>query len=94
MAAAATFVQALEHAGPHPTRQTIVAAANNGSVNHGGPGLVPFDFSPTDHDGCPGAQIGTIDNGGLQLTGPVYYASDDGSITAQPPSVVAPPATF
>jgi len=65
MAAAYTFTQALQHAGRHPTRNSIVAAVNGGAVNSSGPALLPLEDSPTDHDGYPGEQIGRIENGKL-----------------------------
>jgi len=45
---------------------------NDGAVNFGGPGLIPLADSPLDRDGYPGEQIGTVDNGGIVLSGPVY----------------------
>ncbi len=94
MAAAATFVQALQHAGRNPTRQSIVSAINAGAVNSGGPGLVPVAFSANDHDGYPGAQIGVIRNGALQLSGPLYDTSPSGHVSLRPITATSPPTTF
>jgi ABC-type branched-subunit amino acid transport system substrate-binding protein len=82
MAAAALFVQALRQAGPNPTRSSIVSAINGGAVNAGGPGLVSLGYSARNHDGYPGAQIGSIQNGSLVLSGPAYVAGPAGAITA------------
>jgi hypothetical protein len=46
MAAAYSFVQALEHAGRHPTRRSIVAAVERGAVNAPGPALVGLITGP------------------------------------------------
>jgi ABC-type branched-subunit amino acid transport system substrate-binding protein len=84
MAAAVTFTRALRAAGPHPTRQSIVAAVNAGAVNHGGPGLAPLDYSPFNHAGYDGERIGTVREGGFVLSGPVFIAHDTGPIVARP----------
>jgi branched-chain amino acid transport system substrate-binding protein len=91
MAAAYTFTSALQHAGRHPTRKSIVAAVNAGTVNSGGPGLVRLDYGATNHDGYPGEQIGAIENGALVLSGPVYKGRLTGPITVQPVTQSAPP---
>jgi ABC-type branched-subunit amino acid transport system substrate-binding protein len=91
MAAAFTFTRALRAAGPHPTRQSIVAAVNLGEVNIGGPGLAPFDYSLLNHAGYGGEQIGTVGNGGIVLAGPVFFTHDTGPIITLPPSMTVPP---
>ena len=94
MAAADAFTRALQAAGHDLTRQSIVAAVNFGTVNFGGPGLVPLADSPLDHDGYPGEQIGTVDNGGIVLRGPVYVTHGNGPILAVPPVITSPPHHF
>ena len=94
MAAAYTFTRALQHAGAHPTRRSIVAAINSGAVNSGGPGLVQLDDSAHDHDGYPGEEIGVVENGGIELSGPLYDLRRDGSVVGQPVVITTPPATF
>jgi ABC-type branched-subunit amino acid transport system substrate-binding protein len=94
MAAAYAFTRALQAAGPHPTRQSIVAAVDFGAVNVGGPGLIGLDDSPLNHDGYPGEQIGTVDNGGIVLSGPVYLTHDNGPVLAVPPVITSPPHHF
>jgi ABC-type branched-subunit amino acid transport system substrate-binding protein len=89
MTAASTFVQALWAAGPHPTRQSIVNAVNRGEVNLGGP-AAPFDFSPMNHAGYGGEEIGTVADGGIGLAGPVFFSHDTGPIIALPPTRTKP----
>jgi ABC-type branched-subunit amino acid transport system substrate-binding protein len=84
MAAASLFVQALGRSGRNPTRSSIVSALDHGAVNAGGPGLVPLDYSGGNHDGYPGAEIGTISNGALVLSGPAYEVGPGGALTAHP----------
>ena len=76
MAAAYTFAQALKAAGKNPTRDSIVKAIEKGGFT--GPGLVPFRYSSKSHAGFTGAQIGTIKNGVIVLSG-TPLTTDDGS---------------
>jgi ABC-type branched-subunit amino acid transport system substrate-binding protein len=94
MAAAYTFTRALEHAGTNPTRRSIVAAIDSGAVNSAGPGLVQLDDSAQDHDGYPGEEIGTVQNGGIVLSGPVRYVGRSGKVAARPAITTSPPRTF
>jgi branched-chain amino acid transport system substrate-binding protein len=94
MAAAYNFTRALQAAGPNPTRQSIVAAMNFGAVNFGGAALVPLAESPFSHDGYPGEQVGTVQNGGIILSGPVYITHDNGPVIPLPPIVTQPPHHF
>jgi ABC-type branched-subunit amino acid transport system substrate-binding protein len=90
LGAAYTFVQAMVAAGRNPTRDDVVHAIETSHFS--GPGLVPFAYSATDHDGYAGAQMGTVQNGVLVLTGTPYTATDAGNVqpyTASPP---LPPA--
>jgi ABC-type branched-subunit amino acid transport system substrate-binding protein len=91
MSAAALFVEALRQAGQNPTRSTIVAAVNRGAVHAGDPGLVSLDYGARNHDGYPGAQIGTFQDGSLVLSGPAYVAGPAGAVTAQPIARSVPP---
>jgi ABC-type branched-subunit amino acid transport system substrate-binding protein len=58
MAAAYTFAEALKAAGQNPTQASILAAVEQGGFS--GPGIVPFAYSPTDHSGYIGTQMGVI----------------------------------
>lgn len=69
-------------------------AVNSGAVNLGGPGLIPLDYSPVNHDGYPGEQIGVVHDGGMVLSGPVYATHDDGPVLALPPVITSPPHHF
>jgi branched-chain amino acid transport system substrate-binding protein len=91
MAAAYTFTRAIQAAGPNPTRRSLVAAVDFGAVNFGGPGLAPLDYSPFSHAGYGGEQLGTVENGGIVLGGPVYFTHDTGPIIALPPATPLPP---
>ena len=59
MSEAYTFVQALKAAGQNPTRASIVAAVQNSHWTDG-PGLTPYAYSSTDHNGFTGVQMVAI----------------------------------
>jgi ABC-type branched-subunit amino acid transport system substrate-binding protein len=67
MAAAYTFVQAMQAAGPDPTRDRLVAAIEHGLS--AGPGLTPLRYSATSHEGYSGLQIGVIKGTAVDLIG-------------------------
>jgi ABC-type branched-subunit amino acid transport system substrate-binding protein len=81
MAAGYLFTQALKGAGKNLTRQAVVNALNSKGSSYKGPGLVPLGFSPSNHGGYQGAQIATVNNGTVTLSGPVYQSQDSGPIT-------------
>jgi ABC-type branched-subunit amino acid transport system substrate-binding protein len=93
MSAAALFVQALRQAGQNPTRQSIVSAINSGAVNAAGPGLVPLPYSSRNHDGYTGAQVGSIQNGSLVLSGLANVRGPNGSVTTHAVTVSTPTLT-
>ncbi|WP_232247981.1 ABC transporter substrate-binding protein [Streptacidiphilus rugosus] len=77
VAAAYTFVQALQRAGRNLTRPSLLTAVAQGGFSPGF-GLTPFDYSPTSHGGYTGTQIATIRDGAYVLQRrPV--TTDDGS---------------
>ena len=89
MASAYTFAQALKDAGKNPTRQDLVNAVENSKF--AGPGLVPFRYSKDQHGGYGGAQMGSVKNGQLVLTGPVYVTDPGaGPITTTTPPAASP----
>jgi ABC-type branched-subunit amino acid transport system substrate-binding protein len=94
MSAGYLFVQALKDAGKNPTRQSIVNALNANGAHYKGPGLVPLGFSKNYHGGYLGTQIGTINNGSIMTSGPVYVTRDTGPITVYSSSQPAPPSKF
>ena len=63
MAAAYTFAEAMIKAGPHVTRQGLVAAMTSGLPQ--GPAVAPLAWSDSDHTGATGAYVGVIRNGAL-----------------------------
>jgi ABC-type branched-subunit amino acid transport system substrate-binding protein len=91
MANAYTMVQALVAAGKNLTRAGLVAAVNKDGASWTGPGLVPFQFSATDHAGYTGVQVATIQNGAAVTTGPVE-TTGDASGSAITSYTTAPPA--
>jgi ABC-type branched-subunit amino acid transport system substrate-binding protein len=81
MSVAYTFVQALKAAGRNPTRASIVSTIQNTKLT-GGPGLVPFGYSSSNHLGYLGVQMATIGSGGsVSTVGPPYVSSDNGGIS-------------
>lgn len=80
-ALAYTFAEALQIAGQNPTRQGIVDAIQSGKVK--GPGLVPFGYSKTSHEGFTGEALGVIKNGELVLD-PQAMVTDTGSGAIKP----------
>jgi hypothetical protein len=95
MALAYLTYQALHAAGPNLTRQGLITALTTKGSTFQGPNLAPFGFSPTDHDGMLGTQIGTLANGVVILSGPVYVTNDrDAPVTPQSGAHPLPPTTF
>jgi len=92
MSAGYLFVQALRGAGKNPTRQSIVNALNQNGAHYKGPSLVPLGYSTTYHGGYMGTQIGTVNNGSIMTSGPVYTTHDTGPITVYSKPQPAPPA--
>jgi branched-chain amino acid transport system substrate-binding protein len=83
MASAYTFATALQNAGKNPTRESIVKAIEDQKM--AGPGLVPFAYSPDDHSGYTGVQVGTINGGKLTLEGkPFVTDGGDGPVKTYP----------
>jgi hypothetical protein len=91
MATAYTFVQVLQRAGKDVNRGNIIAAIEKGGLS--GPGLVPLDFSGTNHQGYMGTRVVKVSNGTATFTGPAY-TTDDGNgplteVTQQQPTAPA-----
>ncbi|MGH3950692.1 MAG: ABC transporter substrate-binding protein [Pseudonocardiaceae bacterium] len=69
MSQAYTFVQALQAAGPNPTREGIVEAIEKVGADFQGPALAPFRFSGDSHLGISGMQVAELNGGiGEELT--------------------------
>ncbi|MCW2898348.1 MAG: livK [Streptosporangiaceae bacterium] len=91
MSAAYTFAQALQAAGPAPTRKGLVDALERSKLT--GPGLVPFAYSKGSHAGYIGAQIGRIDGDSVTVEGgPLTTDAGDGPIQAAPAAQPQAPA--
>jgi branched-chain amino acid transport system substrate-binding protein len=92
-AVAYTFVQAMLKAGRNPTRADLVSAVNGGLPQ--GPGVSPYAYSSTDHDGATGAYIGVISNGVVVQQGPVYTTgtTSTGAVTTLSGTQPAAPAS-
>ncbi len=91
MAQAYTFVQLLKAAGRNPTRDSIVKTLETAKLS-GGPGLVPFGYSPSSHLGYLGVQVAKLDNGKVVPFGPIQLSSDSGPITTSNQQPASPPA--
>jgi ABC-type branched-subunit amino acid transport system substrate-binding protein len=87
--------QALEAAGPNLTRQSLLNALTTKGSSFHGPNVAPYGFSTTDHDGMLGTQVGTVSNGRLLLSGPVFVTDDkDAPVTKYTATETLPPTTF
>jgi len=92
MVQAYTFVQALKAAGQNPTRADIVHALENGHFT--GPGIVPFSYSSSNHNGYSGVQVVKIGPDGTQTAVGSVYTTDDtagGAITQYSGTPSTPP---
>src|ERR1022692_93773 len=95
MSEAFTFVQALKAAGQNPTRASIVAAVESSHWTDG-PGLTPYAYSSSDHNGFTGVQMVTVDaTGNLTTLGPVETTDDtaSGAINTFSGAASTPPAS-
>ena len=90
LAAGYTFVQAMFKAGRNPTRQDLVGAINAGLPQ--GPGVAPYVYSATDHNGISGAFIAKLSGSALVPLGPVMVTDDTpaGGFTTAPSPPAAP----
>jgi len=69
MSQAYTFVQALQAAGPNPTREGIVAAVEKAGGTFEGPGVAPFRYTGDSHLGMSGMSVVELEGGvGKELT--------------------------
>ena len=92
MAQAYTLVQALKAAGRNPTRDSLVKTIESTRLT-GGPGIVPFGYSSSNHLGYLGVQVAIIGADGTAApVGSIYTSSDSGPITASTSQASSPPA--
>jgi branched-chain amino acid transport system substrate-binding protein len=93
MAEAYTFVQALQAAGPNPTREGIVDAVERSGATFEGPWAAPFRFSADRHAGISGVQVTRITGGKTENLTPVLVTDNgDAPITEATGEPAAPPA--
>lgn len=71
MSQAYTFVQALQAAGPNPTRAGIVKAVEEAGAQFDGPALAPFRYSADSHMGISGLRVSVLQNGLAKSLTPV-----------------------
>lgn len=93
MAQAYTFVQALQAAGPDPTREGIVAAVQEQGADFTGPWAAPFRYSADRHAGMSGVQVTQITGGTTESLTPVLVTDNgDAPIEEYTGEATAPPA--
>jgi ABC-type branched-subunit amino acid transport system substrate-binding protein len=91
MAVGYQFVQALKAAGKNPTRDSILAAVEKGGFT--GPGIVPLNFSKSNHSGYAGVRIVKITGGAGQWVGSPYTTDDtSGPVNMYNGTEATPPA--
>ena len=71
MSQAYTFVQALQAAGPNPTRAGIVKAIEEAGAQFDGPALAPFRYTADSHMGISGLRVSVLQNGLAKSLTPV-----------------------
>jgi ABC-type branched-subunit amino acid transport system substrate-binding protein len=81
MAVGYSFVQLMKKAGRNPSRQDVINALEHGQLDQG-PGLVPFQYSSSNHLGYQGVQMAVIHGGAATYTGSVYTATVSGGVNA------------
>ncbi|OZM80239.1 ABC transporter substrate-binding protein [Pseudonocardia sp. MH-G8] len=93
MAEAYTFVQALQAAGPDPTREGIVAAIEDVGSTFEGPWAAPFRYSAQRHAGIAGVEVTRITGGTTESLTPVLVTDNgEAPITEATGERAAPPA--
>jgi branched-chain amino acid transport system substrate-binding protein len=92
MSEAYTFVQALQAAGPNPTRDGIVKALEKVGGKLQGPAFVPYRYSANSHAGMGGVKITRIQGTGLEDLSPVFVTDNDSApINQETQPQAAPP---
>src|SRR3954451_648005 len=89
MAQAYTFLQVLKAAGKDLTRGSLISAVEKGGFT--GPGIVPLDYSSSDHSGYSGVQVVVVKGGVATPTGQPL-TTDDGSGALKPYTTTPPTA--
>lgn len=93
MSYAYAFVQALQAAGPEPTREGIVDVLEERGGEFGGPQLAPFRYSEDSHLGISGVAIAEVRDGAAEPITPTYVSDlGDAPIEELDTEQAAPPA--
>jgi ABC-type branched-subunit amino acid transport system substrate-binding protein len=93
MSEAYTFVQALQAAGPQPTRKSLVAAVQDKGATFQGPWVAPFRYSADRHAGISGVQVTRITGTTTtQLTPVLTTNNGDAPIVPAQGAPAVPPA--
>jgi branched-chain amino acid transport system substrate-binding protein len=93
MAEAYTFVQALQAAGPDPTRESLVEAVEQRGAQFQGPWVAQFRYSPDRHAGLSGVKVTRITGGTTEELTPVLVTDNgDAPITEATGEPAAPPS--
>ncbi|MGH7758690.1 MAG: ABC transporter substrate-binding protein [Candidatus Dormibacteria bacterium] len=88
-----TLVQTLKAAGRNPTRADVIQTLETKKLT-GGPGLIPFGFSKSNHLGYEGAEIVKIGSDGASEASisPIYVTGNTGPITVYKGKASTPPS--
>lgn len=93
MSFAYTFAQALQAAGPNPTRDGIVKALEASGKKFAGPNLAPYQYSADNHLGISGAELVKVGGGKIApLTKVLVTDAEDGQISPNTAAPATPPA--
>jgi branched-chain amino acid transport system substrate-binding protein len=91
MAQAYTFVQALQAAGPDPTRTSLVEAVERAGTEFEGPWVAPFRYSAERHAGISGVEVTRITGGTTESLTPVLVTDNGDAPITEATSEPAPP---
>jgi branched-chain amino acid transport system substrate-binding protein len=93
MSQAYTFVQALQAAGPNPTRAGLVEAVERAGAQFEGPWMAPFRYSADRHAGISGVEVSRITGATTETLTPVLVTDNgDAPITEATTQPAPPPA--
>ncbi|WP_197319084.1 ABC transporter substrate-binding protein [Saccharomonospora sp. NB11] len=91
MAQAYTFVQALQAAGPNPTREGLVRALETVGGEFAGPTFAPFRYSADSHAGVSGVRVARIEGTGSEALTPVLLTDNGDAPITESTTEHAPP---
>ncbi|MEU3269832.1 ABC transporter substrate-binding protein [Saccharomonospora sp. NPDC006951] len=91
MSEAYTFVQALQAAGPEPTRAGLVEALEKIGPELTGPALVPYRYSADSHAGLSGVKVVRIKGAATEDLSPVFVTGNGDTEITEHTAEHAPP---